>query len=86
MIARLLKNFSWCLGYALLLSIPNHAIGVMALYDYIFDTRLMVLPLFSVILFDFTAILWAAIRSITTNDVLTPRVLRAKLRQRAQLQ
>ncbi len=80
------KNIFWCLCYACLPSIPNCIIGVMALYDYIFDTRLTVLPFISIILFNFTAIVWAAIRSITTNDVLTPRVLRDKLRQRARLQ
>ena len=37
------------------------------------------------LLLNFTAIIWAAIRSITTDDVFTPRVLRDKLRERARL-
>ena len=34
---------------------------------------------------NFTAIFWAAIRSIQTDDILTPRVLRGKLRYSSRL-
>ncbi len=79
------QNIFWCFFYALLFSIPNHIIGLLYLYGYTTIKFFGVLPLIALFLLNLTAILWAAIRSITTDDVLTPRVLRAKLRERARL-
>ena len=81
----LLQNISWCLFYALLFSIPNHGVGLFYLYGYTPIKFFGVLPIISLLLLNFTAILWAAIRSIQTDDILTPRVLRAKLRRSSRL-
>lgn len=79
------QNLFWCLFYALLFSIPNHALGLIYLYGYTSIRIFGTLPLISLLLLNFTAILWAAIRSITTDDILTPRVLRDKLRRSSRL-
>ena len=85
---RLLPNLFWCGGYAFLLFVANSSLaflsfrygpsGPLKFFDQVF-------PLFGIIIPNAMAIAWAAIRSVTTKDVLTPRVLRDKLRERARV-
>lgn len=86
---RLHKNLFYCGFYALCLSVANASLGLL-----IFSALPTGSPLISLfvwlqfsgaVIFNLTAIFWAAIRSITTDDVLTPRVLRDKLRGQAHL-
>lgn len=92
----LLANLFWCLFYASLVIAINCAICAVTLlltFDFTrfnLDRSPLLMGLLTAVfvlhtLLNFTAILWAAIRSITTDDVLTPRVLRNKLRERSRL-
>ncbi len=86
---RLGLNLFWCSLYTSLIVAINigvfHALFVNVPDIFYRYERLQTLPVVSATLLNFTAIIWAAIRSITTDDVLTPRVLRAKLRERSRL-
>ena len=88
---RLAANLAWCLFYAALLLGFNGAIIATISFFHYAPQKLrppepfIFIPILSVPVINLTAILWAAIRSITTDDVLTPRVLREKLRERARL-
>lgn len=92
----LLANLFWCLFYASLIVAINCAICAVTLLLTFDFTRFnlnrspLLMGLLTAVfivhtLLNFTAILWAAIRSITTDDVLTPRVLQGKLREHARL-
>lgn len=79
--SQLVKNLAWCLLYA-------HAfILVDMLLAYAWFTRgspgfaLTPLTAFLPALFCLVAILWGTIRTVTTNEVLSPRVLGAKLKR-----
>ena len=91
----LLPNLFWCLLYASSINAINCLISNFALgfgrgsqryypppHDIFTVTKAVI---WGALLLNFIAILWAAIRSIQTDDVLTPRVLRGKLRERACL-
>lgn len=87
---QLIPNTFWCWFYATILILFN-ALATFLISSYYVKIgvkpaiEILVLPFASAALLNLTALLWAAIRSITTDDVLTPRVLRQKLRQRARL-
>lgn len=80
------KNLAWCLLYA-------HAfIVVDMLLAYAWFTRgspgvaLTPVTAFLPALFCLVAVLWGTIRTVTTGDVLSPRVLGAKLRRSASVE
>lgn len=85
----LLPNLLWCNFYVLIINIINAGIFALLTTQITFGSPslqwILKLPFASAALLNFTAILWAAIRSITTKDILTPRVLRDKLRERSRL-
>lgn len=92
----LLANLFWCLLYATLIAAINCALCAVTLLLTIDFTQFPFAgssPLLRLLagifvlhsVSNFTAILWAAIRAITTDDVLTPRVLRDKLRRSSRL-
>lgn len=87
--SRLLANIMWFGCYAILINLMNAISNALALF--LFANRatpadwILMTPIFGVALINFAAILWAAIRSITTDDILTPHVLRDKLRERSRL-
>ena len=88
---RLILNTLWCWFYATALILFNSLLAFLTSYYFAQigskpATLILVLPFVSAGLLNLTAILWATIRSITTDDILTPRVLRDKLRQRSRLQ
>ena len=88
-LARLGGNLFWCGCYALLLNLINGALSALASIQAPATppaTWILMLPFISAALVGITAILWSVIRSITTDDALTPRVLRDKLRERSRLQ
>ena len=85
---RLVANLFWCGCYGLTLGLFN-ALLVVAILYFFPQTATWLLGMNSwvnVAVPNLAAILWAAIRSVTTKDILTPRVLGGKLRQRARLQ
>ncbi len=91
---RLLPNLFWCVCYlSLFIAVNAVVIAIMLSYNKpSFATGsnspedlAPAIFVWGTFLLNFTAIAWAAIRSITTDDVLTPRVLRDKLRERARL-
>ena len=88
-ITRLLPNLCWCGCYALLLNSINEllifAVANQIASGFNLPIWLLLIPFVCALSINFTAILWAAIRSIQTDDVLTPRVMRDKLRERARL-
>ena len=95
---RLPANLFWCLLYATFITALDCTISNLLLHFnptliqypggplWLWITWLIRFTAVGALLLNFTAILWAAIRSIQTDDVLTPRVLLAKLRERARLQ
>ncbi len=88
---RVIANLFWCSCYALTLILANRVFAQIALLFNNSNSAgsirsgIMLFWWLGTLLLNFTAIIWAAIRSITTNDILTPRVLRDKLRERARL-
>ena len=83
---RLAVNLAWCLFYAVLFIGANGVLVAAIALSYAQQKTappqmFTYWPFLSAALINFTAILWAAIRSIQTDDVLTPRVLREKLRR-----
>ena len=86
---RLLPNFLYCGFYAFCLCFANASLGLLTLSVLKNGSPLIsvvvALQFLGAFAFNFTAFFWAAIRSITTDDVLTPLVLRDKLRERARL-
>ena len=87
--SRLISNVLWCGCYAILINLTNAMLNTIILSQLSIGVTpgdwILTLPIFGVALLNFTAIIWASIRSITTDDILTPRVLRDKLRERARL-
>ena len=87
-VKRLPLNLLYCGFYAFCLCIANASLGLLILSALKSGSPIIpivvALQFLGAFAFNFTAILWAAIRSITTDDVLTPRVLRAKIRERAR--
>lgn len=87
---RLIANSLCCMGYAFLFMLTNAAFYTAAtrLQPNIINVNSWIASslVFSLLFINFTAILWAVIRSITTGDVLTPHVLLRKLRQRTRLE
>ncbi len=87
---RLTTNLAWCLFYAALLLGFNGAIIAAISFFYYAPQKSMppqpfiFTPILSIPIINFIAVMWAAIRSIQTDDILTPRVLLAKLRERAR--
>lgn len=79
----LISNLFWCGLYALIINIVNLAF-FYALYVVMGVNLFAWFLSLSLAFLNLAAILWAAIRSITTNDVLTPRVLREKLRRQTR--
>ena len=87
-VARLPGNFFWIVVYTVPFVIANGVVYIflshlMPLFNI--DSWMAMLTFWNFLLLNLTAITWAAIRSITTGDVLTPRVLRDKLRERSRL-
>ena len=81
---RLTLNLWWCGTYALVLNALTGAISASIFNQIAVGTDLwwvFGVPLVQVTTFNCAAILWAAIRSVTANDVLSPRVLLAKTRE-----
>lgn len=86
----LIFNLLFCIAFGFILTTFNMALmyGVSLYYAKLKikpPTLFLIWPFFSAAVLNFTAIMWAAIRSITTDDILTPRVLLAKLRDRSRL-
>ena len=85
------SNLFWCLLYATVLIILNDALffllwkqsGILLLGFSLSWTA--VVPFALCVLFNIVSVLWAITRSITTTDVLTPRVLGAKLRRSVKM-
>ena len=87
---RLAGNFFWCIPIGFLLSVVNSFL-FDALSSFWVNNNSFPPDWFTISSYlavgipNFTAIIWAAIRSITTDDVLTPRVLRDKLRRSSRI-
>lgn len=87
-ITRLLPNLFWCGCYALLLIAVNGVLFTLGTSQLPLGQAanwVVPLPFLGAAVLNLTAIFWGAIHSITTKDVLTPRVWGDKLRVRARL-
>ena len=85
---RLFANLFWCGCYGLILGLFNALLIVVILYFFPATITWLygMTSWVNVAVPNLAAIVWATIRSVTTKDVLTPRVLRSKLRERARLE
>ena len=91
--AALLPNIGWCLVYAGCLSLLNGLVfyGILLLIRIFYPWSILwSLPLdeltFALIaLLNVCAVLWGSVRSVTSEDVLTPPLLRAKLKRSSRL-
>jgi len=87
-------NLRWCLLWALLLTEVN--VALIHLFGYLHPSSMFARVLwredvltigwFLALLFNFSAVAWATIRTITTDDVLSPRVLAQKVRRSVKLE
>ena len=84
---RLIPNLFWCGLYVLLVNAINTAIfyALVSRNPHIETIYALGLARFAMPgILNLAAILWAALRSIRTDDVLTPRVLLPKLRRQTR--
>lgn len=90
---RFIGNLRWCLLWALLLTEFN--VALIHLFGYFHPSNMfarilwredvLTIGWFLALLFNFSAVTWATIRTISTDDVLWPRVLLRKLKRSTQL-
>lgn len=92
-VARLAPNLGWCLLYAaFLMALYVGAMRVCSLvlplsvFRILWRSDVFVVGWAFALLFNGCAILWAALRTVSTGDVLSPRVLGAKLRRSARIE
>ena len=83
-------NLRWCLILALLLIAFNDAVFYVAakVINWTPRTSSLLVAFFPLILagvFNFVAVMWAIARTISSEDVLTPRVLMEKVRRSSRL-
>jgi len=92
--ARLIGNSIWCGVYALTVMVMTDALliallkalGIPKTLSPAQEALFMIWPATAAIGLLLSATLWATIRTITTDDILTPRVLGTKLRRSLKLE
>ncbi len=88
MASSLLGNLWWCGLYVTAINALNTllCLGVAKAFPGPHAwSKQTIVPLFMVGILNLSAVLWASIRSITSGDVLSPGVLRDKLRRSVHL-
>jgi hypothetical protein len=89
----LLANLWWCGFYITAINAFNTAVSLAVIKARPAAPPLnsgsrweVLLLLLAIAILNFSAIMWAAIRSITADDVISPRVLRNKLKRSATIE